>query len=90
MMPDAVVWAVILVLGVGTYLIRFSFLGILGARPLPFWALRLLRYVPVAVMPAIAAPMVVWPEATGGLVEPSRLLAAAAVIAVGVVTRSVL
>ncbi|MEM9431667.1 MAG: AzlD domain-containing protein, partial [Pseudomonadota bacterium] len=47
-------------------------------------------YVPVAVMPAIAAPMVVWPEATGGLVEPSRLLAAAAVIAVGVVTRSVL
>ena len=31
-------WIVILALAVGTFLIRFSFLGIIGSRPLPAWA----------------------------------------------------
>ena len=33
-------WIVIVVLGLCTYLIRFSFLGILGNRPLPLWMVR--------------------------------------------------
>ena len=50
-MSDATIWFIIVVLGIGTFLIRFSFLGIVGRRPLPPVILRLLRYTPVAVIP---------------------------------------
>jgi branched-subunit amino acid transport protein len=84
------IWTVILVLGLGTFLIRFSFIGLVGERRLPPWASRMLRYVPVAVMPGIVAPLVVWPEATGGHPDPARLIAALAALAIGAATRSVL
>lgn len=89
-MSDAAVWTVIVVLGIGTFLIRFSFLGALGNRPLPPFALRLLRYTAVAVLPALVAPLVVWPAATGGAPDPARMTAAAATLGVGLVTRNVL
>lgn len=84
------IWTIILVLGVGTYLIRWSFLGALGDRDLPGWVMRMLRYTPVAVLPALVAPLVLWPEATGGTPDPARLAAAAATVAVGVLTRNVM
>ena len=84
------IWAIIAVLGVGTYLIRWSFLGALGDRDLPNWMLRMLRYTPVAVLPALVAPLVVWPAATGGTADPARMAAAAATVAVGVLTRNVM
>ncbi|MCB5199907.1 AzlD domain-containing protein [Loktanella sp. TSTF-M6] len=89
-MTDAVIWTVILALGVGTFLIRFSFLGLIGTRPMPPLVLRLLRYTPVAVLPGLVAPLVVWPAATGGAPEPARLCAAAVALAVGLWTRSVI
>lgn len=84
------IWIVILGLGAGTFLIRFSFLGLIGDRALPGWALRLLRYVPVAVMPGLVAPLVVWPPATGGETDPARMIASAVALAVGAATRSLL
>lgn len=87
---DLAVWAVILLLGLGTYALRASFLGPLGNRPFPEWALRLLRYTPVAVLPALIAPGTVWPAATGGETDPARLLAAAATVLAGALTRSAL
>ena len=83
-------WTVIVVLGIGTYLIRFSFLGLLGNRMLPGWLLRALRYTPMAVLPGLVAPAVLWPAAAGGHVDPARLTAALATIAVGVLTRNLL
>ncbi len=83
-------WTVIIGLGIGTYLIRFSFIGIIGGRPLPNWVLRHLRYVAVAVMPGLIAPLVVWPAATGGEPDAARLLAALAAFAIGIGTSSVL
>ena len=79
---DATIWGIILALGVGTYLIRFSFLGLIGDRQLPEWALRHLRYTPVAVLPGLVAPLVLWPEATGGETDPARLAAATAAFGV--------
>ena len=90
MSETARIWIVIVVLGLGTYLIRFSFIGLVGDRKLPEWVLRLLRYVPVAVMPGLVAPLVVWPQATGGQPDPARMLAAVAALAIGALTRSVL
>jgi branched-subunit amino acid transport protein len=89
-MSVGTVWGIILALGAGTFLIRFSFLGLLGRRPLPDWALRHLRYTGVGVLPGLVAPLVLWPSATGGATEPARLLAAAATVAAGLWTRSVL
>jgi branched-subunit amino acid transport protein len=62
---DATFWLVTLVLGLGTFLIRFSFLGLLGGRQLPDWALTHLRYVGVAVLPALLTPMVIWAIVAG-------------------------
>ncbi|MEO0989444.1 MAG: AzlD domain-containing protein [Pseudomonadota bacterium] len=84
----ATIWLIIGVIGLGTYLIRFSFLGLIGNRDLPPWVLRLLRYTPVAVLPALVAPLVVWPEATGGQPDGPRMAAAAVTLAVGMWTKN--
>ena len=49
-----------------------------------------LRYVPVAVLPGLVAPLVVWPAATGGEADLARSLAALTALAIGALTRSVL
>lgn len=83
-------WTIIAVLGLGTFAIRYSFLGMLGGRALPEWLLRHLRYTPVAVMPGLIAPMLLWPDATGGVTDPARLAAAGAALAVGLWRRNML
>ena len=83
-------WIVIISLGIGTYLVRYSFLGIVGGRSLPNWLLQHLKYVGVAVLPGLVAPLVVWPAATGGETDLPRLLAALTVVAVGMAFRTVL
>ena len=84
------VWAVIVLLGLGTFLLRFSFLGLVGKRKLPAWVLRHLRYTPVAFLPAIAAPLALFPAATGGETDPARLAAALVTLAVGATLKNVL
>ncbi|MEM9475943.1 MAG: AzlD domain-containing protein [Pseudomonadota bacterium] len=84
----AEIWILIVAIGVGTYAIRFSFLGLMGNRSYPDWALRMLRYTPVAVLPGLVAPLVVWPAATEGQVDPARLIAAAATLGVGIWTKN--
>lgn len=87
---EAQIWGLIAALGLGTFLIRFSFLGLIGNRPLPPFVLRLLRYTPVAVIPGLVAPLVLWPQATQGDPDPARLAAAALTLAVGWLTKSVI
>lgn len=82
MASDAKIWLVIAILAVGTYLIRFSFIGLVGDRPLPGWLIKLLRYTPVAVLPGLVAPLVLSPAATDGQFDPPRLLAAIVTLAV--------
>ncbi len=84
------IWLAIIALGVGTFLLRFSFLGIIGKRPLPDWMLRHLRYTPVAVLPGLIAPLVLWPPATDGQTDPARLAAALVTLVVGLITRHAL
>ncbi|SIO21682.1 AzlD domain-containing protein [Vannielia litorea] len=84
------VWLIIAALAVGTFLIRFSFIGLTGNRPLPPALLRYLRYTPFAVLPALVAPMLAWPAATDGTADPARLLAALATVLVGWRSKSLL
>ncbi|MCK0126169.1 AzlD domain-containing protein [Gelidibacter sp. F2691] len=84
------VWFVIFAMAIGSFLIRFSFLGLIGDRPMPEWLLRHLRYTPVAVLPGLVAPLVLWPAATGGIPDPARLAAALVTLAVGYFSKNVL
>lgn len=87
---SATVWLIILASALGTYGLRWSFLGVFGSRPMPNWAQRLLRYTAVGVLPAIVIPLVVWPAATQGQTDPARLIAAVVTVAVGLALRNML
>jgi branched-subunit amino acid transport protein len=89
-LSSAMIWTVIVLLGLGTFGLRYSFMGFLGGRDLPEWLLRHLRYTAVGVLPALIAPLVVWPDATNGQLDPARLAAAAVTLAVGVWSKNAL
>lgn len=86
----AALWITMLSVGLGSYLMRFIFIGLIGDRPLPPWLMRHLRYTGVAVLPALVAPLVLWPAATDGAPDPARLSAALVTLAIGLWTRNVL
>ena len=89
MIDKGQLWTVILLLGLGSFVLRYVFLGFVGDRDLPPWVLRHLRYTAVAVLPALIAPLVLWPPATGGHPDAARLAAALVATFVGLTTRSV-
>jgi branched-subunit amino acid transport protein len=89
MIDDYPLWVIIFGLGLGSFGLRFVFLGLVGDRAMPEWLLRHLRYTAVAVLPALVAPLVLWPKATGGEPDPVRLTAAALAFACGYVTKSI-
>ncbi|MDD7971811.1 AzlD domain-containing protein [Roseinatronobacter alkalisoli] len=82
------IWTVIVGLGLGSYLLRLSFLGIIGNRDLPEWVLRHLRYTAVAVMPGMITPLILFPQASGGELDPVRLGAALATVAISLWTKN--
>ena len=86
MSGDVTTWVIIVAMGAGSFLLRFTFLGLVGDRPLPEWLLRHLRYTAVAILPALVAPLVVWPQATAGAFDLPRTAAALATIAAGLWT----
>ena len=88
MIETTTLWMIIFGLGVGSFLLRFTFLGFVGDRPLPQWLLRHLRYTAVAILPALVAPLVVF-SGEGGSTDPTRLGAALVTLGVGMWTRNV-
>ena len=90
MIEKGALWFIIIGLGVGSFALRFAFTGLVGDRTMPPWLLRHLRYTAVAILPALVAPQVLWPAATGGTPDPARLAAAAMTLTVGVMTKNLL
>ncbi|WP_170438507.1 AzlD domain-containing protein [Ruegeria arenilitoris] len=89
--PDqTTVWTIIVGLALGSYALRFVFIGFVGDRPLPPWLLRHLRYTAVAILPALIAPLVMWPTATEGQPDLPRMASAVAALSVGLITKNVL
>lgn len=89
MIEQTILWTVIFSLGIGSFLLRFAFLGFVGDRPLPAWLVRHLRYTAVAILPALVAPLVVY-SGEDASTEPSRIVAALVTLGVGIWTRNVL
>ncbi|MBN8290892.1 AzlD domain-containing protein [Rhodobacter sp. NTK016B] len=87
-LSQPIIWLIVIGLGIGTFALRFSFLGLLGSRPLPAWALRLLRYTPVAVLPGLVAPRVFLPPEGATTPDPTLLATALVTLALGVWTKN--
>ncbi|BDQ38356.1 hypothetical protein SYK_27160 [Pseudodesulfovibrio nedwellii] len=51
-------WPVVLGIGVGVFLIRYSFILIIDKVTLPEMVQRMLRYIPASVLPALIVPAV--------------------------------
>ncbi len=49
-------WLMLLIIGLITYAIRLSCIGLLGQREMPALLLKALRFVPITVLPAIILP----------------------------------
>ncbi|GAA6182497.1 MULTISPECIES: AzlD domain-containing protein [unclassified Shimia] len=90
MNESATVWVIIVCMGVGSFGLRYVFLGVIGDRQMPEWVLRHLRYTAVAVLPGLVAPLAIWPSATGGHPDPARIAAAAVTLVVGYITKNIL
>ena len=83
-------WLIIAIVGVGTFLTRLSFIGILGRSGVPAALERPLRFVAPAVLAAIILPELI---VTGATIDVGpgnlRLLAAALAAVVAVRTRAI-
>lgn len=87
-MSTSAIWTVILGLGIATGLIRYSFLGLLQDVSVPERVKTALNFVPVTVLPAIAAPMVVHAPLGEDWAEPHRWLAGLAALVAGMALRN--
>lgn len=82
-------WIVIIGLGIGSFALRFAFTGLVGDRELPDWLMRHLRYTAVGILPALIAPAVLWPAATGGAYDIPRISAAIVTLTLGLIWKNV-
>lgn len=70
-------WAVIIIVGIATFAMRFVFIALFGKVGIPAWLETSLRYVAPSVLAAIAVPAVLAP---GGVVNLWTPLVPAAII----------
>ena len=80
-------WIVVLIIGLGTYLTRLSFVGVLGTRTMPAWAERPLKYVAPSVLAALVLPAVLLRDGSLDLAPATNPRFLAAVAAALVVVR---
>jgi len=85
----AIAWPAIVAVGVGTFLLRASFLYLYERIDLPPRGERALELVPAAVLSALVAPSLLAPEGTVAVVGNDRLLAGVAALAVAWTTENI-
>lgn len=86
-MTPVQLWLIILIIGLCTFAIRLSFILLTERMTLPPLAMRILRFVPVAVLTAIIVPALVFPAGTLDL-SPGNARLLAGIVAVGVAWRT--
>lgn len=84
-------WIIIIVLAVGTFLLRSLPIWLHGRTPMPSWIERLLRYVPAAALTALVVPGSLYIKADGAYeLAPARIIAALAALLIAVRSKSVI
>jgi branched-subunit amino acid transport protein len=87
MTADAAVWTAIVVIAVGTFAIRGSFIGLFSViDAVPRRVELLLGFVPAAVLAALAVPSIVVADGSFVAVGDPRLIAGAVAAVTAVVT----
>ena len=84
------IWLIIALMAIGTFAIRFSFLGLIGSKRMVPVIERMLRFTPVAVLPGMVAPHVLWPTDAADGVTLLHLAAAGAAVGTAYLTRKVI
>ena len=85
------IWLVMLIGGLITFMIRFSFIYLFGKFHIPETVRKALHYVPPAVLSAIVFPELLLPGGTWNLsLENYRLLAGLAAVLVAWFSRNIL
>ncbi len=84
-------WPVIAVVGLGTFLIRFSFILIMDKISLPDAVHQMLRFIPASVLTALVVPAVLL-QKNGGMAFAGweRMLAALVAVAVAWKTKNIM
>ncbi len=81
----------ILIIGLGTFIFRFSFIHLYGRMKLPQWVHRAMRFVPPAVMSALIFPAILIKDQELWLsYENPRLLAGMVAIVIAWKTKNLL
>ena len=83
-------WMMILAAGVGTFLLRLSFIAVFSSREPARWLKKALRFVPASVLSALVAPAVILGGGAGFHWGNERMWAGALAALVAWRTRSVL
>lgn len=84
-------WPVVLLLGLGTFLIRYSFILIMDKIALPEAVHRMLRFIPASVLTALVVPAVVLHKnGVTSFAGWERVIAALLAVGVAWKTRSIL
>ena len=81
---------VVVVIGIGTYLTRLSFVAVFGRYGVPAWLETPLRYIAPAVLAAIVAPAVISPEGAVDITTANpKFIAGLVALVVALRTKSV-
>lgn len=81
-------WLAVIVAGLATFAIRFSFIGAAGRVDIPAWFARMLRFVPIAALTALVWPDLLIANGAISLGEP-RLVAGLMAAAIAWKTRNI-
>jgi len=90
-MNSTSIWLLFMVIGLGTFLLRFLFIYLFGKIAMPEWLSRALRFVPAAALAALVFPALTHPSGHLDLsLQNFRLLAGLGGAMVAWKTRNVL
>ncbi|VVP67340.1 hypothetical protein PS918_00555 [Pseudomonas fluorescens] len=80
-MSDWSLWGMFVVIGLGTFAMRLSFVELYGRLRIPPLLSRALMYVPASVLAALVLPAVVYPNGHGEFVLANPQIPAAIIAA---------
>ena len=84
-------WVVIVVLGLGTFLLRSVPIWLHGRSLMPGWIDRFLRYVPAAALTALVVPGSLYVKHAGAYeFAPARVVAAVVALLIAVRTKNII
>lgn len=82
-------WVIIIVLAIGTFLLRSVPIWMHGRTPVPRWLERLLKHVPAAALTTLVIPGSLYLKTNGSYeVAPERIIAATAALLVALKTKN--